>query len=161
MRAVRFFARRRATTPPAGPGVGPVDDALVRAAERIVRAAWLRDLQEMRRLAERQLGAAVADGVEAYENLRRAQQHSDFQEVVDAQVAFDAAARLALGRSRARDRLDAFTLAESGPGLREAASPAGEAASRSPGWIARTVGAMRSAAEEAKRRMARVRERRI
>jgi hypothetical protein len=150
MRAVRFFARRRTKAPPAGPGCDPADDALVRSAERIVRAAWLRDLQELRQLAERRLGTAVADGVEAYEKLRRAQRHSDFQEVVEAQVAFDAATRLALARFRARDRLDVLAQAETGPG-RCGAPPAGESASGSTGWIARIVAGLSKAAGRAKR----------
>lgn len=109
-----FFTRRRGRTASADPGSADVGARLVYTAEMIVRRAWLRDLQELRRLTEVQLQTAVADGVEAYENLRRAQLRGDIEDVVEAQVVFDAATRLALVKCHTSERVNALAEAEFG-----------------------------------------------
>jgi len=88
-------------------------DTVVDDAENIVRLAWRRDLHELRRLAEEQLQTAVADGLQAYEELRQAQRDNLPRNIAGAHSTLEEAIRLTQRKTANRDRIDELIEAES------------------------------------------------
>jgi hypothetical protein len=117
--------------------ISGISGIVVRDAESRVRFAWRRDLYEMRRLVDRQLQAAVADSLQAYEVLRRAQQDSAPGRIADAHLRFETATRLTQARTDDRDRIDALIEADFGGGSATFATSATSAAPPSPARLAR------------------------
>jgi hypothetical protein len=84
------------------------DPARANDADNHVRLAWRRDLYDMRCQTEDRLQVAVLESLQAYEELRRAQQDNAPARIADAHMRFETATRLTRARSDDRDQIDAL-----------------------------------------------------
>lgn len=106
------FRRARAAKHRSVVSVPVGDEPLAQDSESRVRLVWRRDMYDMRHQTEEQLQAAVAESLQAYEALRRAQQDSVPARIADAHVRFETATRLTRARSDDRDQIDALIEAD-------------------------------------------------